>query len=159
MFTSPVTFIWVSLSSGKRMSRITSAGGIIAAKFGEEIRILFIHGRAGLSFPKGKVEEGERIEDAAEREMMEELGLESVEIGAKLGVVTRESTERDGTTNLKDIHLFLAKALGGHIDEHEEEYDWFTIDDALTQMNYEIEADFLRQHRAAIEQNLSTIQH
>jgi 8-oxo-dGTP pyrophosphatase MutT (NUDIX family) len=54
--------------------------------------------------PKGHVKRGETLENAARREIEEELGLTKVEMVCKLGVIERESFERD---EWKIIHFFL----------------------------------------------------
>lgn len=63
-------------------------------------------------FPKGHLEEGERAEDAAIREVHEETGLE-VEILRELGSTRYEFGRRQ--ENRKRVTWFLAKPVGGEI--------------------------------------------
>lgn len=56
---------------------IEAAGGVVKNKAGE---ILLIHRRGFWDLPKGKIEKGETIEEAAVREVEEETGLTNVKI-------------------------------------------------------------------------------
>ncbi len=56
---------------------IEAAGGVVENKNGE---ILLIHRRGFWDLPKGKMEEGETVEEAAVREVEEETGLTNVHI-------------------------------------------------------------------------------
>lgn len=56
---------------------IEAAGGVVENEYGE---ILLIHRRGFWDLPKGKIEKGETVEDAAIREVEEETGLINVSI-------------------------------------------------------------------------------
>jgi 8-oxo-dGTP pyrophosphatase MutT (NUDIX family) len=59
-----------------RFKFLRAAGGIVQAHSGE---ILFIHRLGCWDLPKGKVEDGESLEQAASREITEETGIELLE--------------------------------------------------------------------------------
>ena len=61
---------------GIRTVREVSAGGVMYRKHSDEIQIALIHVRNRWGLHKGHVEEGERIEETALREVREETGLE-----------------------------------------------------------------------------------
>jgi 8-oxo-dGTP pyrophosphatase MutT (NUDIX family) len=61
---------------------IEAAGGVVSNPDGG---VLMIYRRGKWDLPKGKVDDGEAIEDCAEREVMEETGLPQVEIVDKIG--------------------------------------------------------------------------
>ena len=65
---------------------VLSAGAICWRMHGGKPRVLLIRqsGRRDMSFPKGKVERGESLPEAAVRETREETGL-SISLGAPLG--------------------------------------------------------------------------
>lgn len=60
---------------------ITAAGGIA---YNEDNAILMIYRRGKWDLPKGKLDEGEGIEECALREVMEETGLEHLTITEKI---------------------------------------------------------------------------
>jgi len=129
------------------MKREKSAGGIITKKEGDQTLILLVeHRDETYVFPKGHVKEGETLEQTAKREIYEEVGLKDIEIGEKLGVVTRPSVKSDGRIIKKDITLFAIKVNDfNHSDEAEEDYQWFTLEQALNKFRYKEDADFLRK--------------
>ena len=62
---------------------IEAAGGVVRNQEGE---VLLIFKRDHWDLPKGKLDKGESREEAAVREVMEETGLSSVELGEYLGI-------------------------------------------------------------------------
>ena len=61
----------------KRFDKIVAAGGIVYNSEGE---LLLIKRQGKWDLPKGKKDEGEKIEDAAIREVQEECGLKKVKL-------------------------------------------------------------------------------
>jgi 8-oxo-dGTP pyrophosphatase MutT (NUDIX family) len=61
----------------KKLPVITAAGGMV---FNDEREILFIYRNKRWDLPKGKVEDGETLEESAIREVMEETGVNDLEI-------------------------------------------------------------------------------
>lgn len=118
------------------MKKVVSSGGIVVRNNPNKqiLLTIFTHIK-GLGFPKGHVEFGETIEDTAIREVTEETGITELKIIKKLGVITRPATETDGTPVSKDIHMYLmASGKPDFHQEAEEEYGWFDINDAISQM-------------------------
>ena len=83
-----------------------SAGGVIVRPEGETVLVALMRegGRESYSLPKGHVEPGERLEDAARREIEEEAGLRGLVLIGPLGVRERLDFER---TSWKRTHYFL----------------------------------------------------
>ncbi len=129
------------------MKKATSAGGVVIKTEKGEKKVLLIKfaDGTGLGFPKGHIDKGENIKKAALREVKEEAGLSNISIIKKLGVVTRPSIEDDGTRVKKDIHLFLMKTDDYNHIEADENYGWFTIEEAIKKMGFLQEAEFLRR--------------
>jgi len=132
----------------------TSAGGIILREIEGQLKIgLAQHARASKSWvlPKGHVEAGETIEQAALREIYEETGLEHVQLIKHLGTIMRESLKSNGDVEEKTIHLFLAYAPGNSrpqvpLDPRFIEVSWFFPKEAITLLPHESEKAFFREH-------------
>lgn len=90
------------------MKKIIAAGGLVKNSNGE---FLFIFRRGKWDLPKGKVDEGEKIDEAALREVQEECGIADVEIIRPL-TKTHHNYELNGEKILKETHWFLMKTNG-----------------------------------------------
>ena len=66
---------------------IKAAGGIV---LNPDKDILFIYRRGKWDLPKGKLEEGETLEDCAVREVEEECGLKNIILHEFVGITTHE---------------------------------------------------------------------
>jgi 8-oxo-dGTP diphosphatase len=123
-----------------------AAGGIVMDDQG---RMLIVH-RARYddwSFPKGGVDPGETIEQAALREVKEEAGLEC-KIIRKLSSSHYLFKNRKGRTMPKVVHYFLMKATGGGLFTDGEETDearWCGIDEAAKLLSYQGDKDLLSE--------------
>lgn len=98
------------------IERELSAGGIVFRRKGNRILIAMMKDPYGKwTFPKGHVEEGEEIEEAAARETLEELGLEQVRLLEELGKIDiwfKDQYQKKGRLIHKDIHYFLFETPG-----------------------------------------------
>lgn len=134
----------------------TSAGAIILREVKGKLKIaLAQHARATKSWvlPKGHVEAGETIEQAALREVYEETGLDNVQLIKHLGTILRESTKSNGDVEQKTIHLFLAYAPGNGNGRSQTPSDprfigvsWFSPQETIALLPYESERVFFREH-------------
>lgn len=89
--------------------QIEAAGGIVRNQKDE---ILFIFRLGKWDLPKGKIEKGESIREAALREIEEETGLKELEIISKATTTYHTYTERNLTKVLKTTHWFHMIARG-----------------------------------------------
>lgn len=90
------------------MIHTESAGGVVLN--GEGLVLLVSQHGTSWSLPKGHVEAGEELLDAARREIHEESGVSDLELVRPLGSYSRHRLGRDGAeegSELKTIHLFL----------------------------------------------------
>lgn len=94
------------------MKKTTSAGGIILNSKNQIV--LVNHSKGNWNFPKGHVEKGETLEEAAKREIAEETGITNLELIRPIGQYTRFRIGADGTTEIQDelktMHFFLFKS-------------------------------------------------
>ncbi|MCW3113781.1 MAG: hypothetical protein JWR18_2177 [Segetibacter sp.] len=111
-------------------SKIVAAGGIVS---NEENKILFQFRRGKWDLPKGKLEEGETIEDCAVREVEEETGLQNIQLGELLGV-TNHFYKENGKDLEKETHWFTMsvsgdQALVPQLEEDITELKWVSKDE------------------------------
>lgn len=90
------------------MIKIVAAGGIVE---NENREILFQFRRGVWDLPKGKLDDGESIEECAAREVEEETGLKNVELGELLGITTHYYVER-GVEIEKETYWYAMKVKG-----------------------------------------------
>lgn len=90
----------------KEYRYIQAAGGVVYDKSG---RVLMIFRRGRWDFPKGKVEFGEKIEDAALREVEEETGVKAHIVGTKR-VSVFHTYDTYGEKMLKETFWFEMEA-------------------------------------------------
>jgi 8-oxo-dGTP pyrophosphatase MutT (NUDIX family) len=125
-----------------------AAGGVVARLEGERVLIALVREGELLDYilPKGSVEAGEDLQEAARREIEEEAGLSRLEFLAEIGVQERLNYRRKAW---KVIHYFLYLTYqedGQPTDStHGYRCEWFPID-ALPAM-------FWPEQRQLIEQN------
>jgi 8-oxo-dGTP pyrophosphatase MutT (NUDIX family) len=123
-------------------TEILAAGGIVIDKETGTPRVLLVHRPSydDWSFPKGKLEPGETIEEAALREVREESGLDC-RITRKLATLRyRYRTRNEGRLRPKAVHYFLMERVRGDIQVPGEEVDraeWFDFDEAAGRLSYE----------------------
>lgn len=84
-----------------------SAGGIVFRKKGAKIEVLIIQDSYGnIAFPKGHQEKGETLEQAAERETVEEVNIKKIKLISKVGT-TKFWFTFGGEKIHKTLHLYL----------------------------------------------------
>ena len=123
-------------------TEILAAGGIVIDKETGTPRVLLVHRPSydDWSFPKGKLDPGESIEEAALREVREETGLDC-RITRKFATLRyRYRRRKEGRLRLKAVHYFLMERVRGDIQAAGEEVDraeWFDFDEAAGRLSYE----------------------
>ena len=91
-----------------------SAGGLVFKRTGRGIVFaMMVDSYGKWTFPKGHLEAGEQIEEAAARETLEELGLQEIRLIEYLGKIDiwfRDRFVKKGKLIHKNIHYFLFEA-------------------------------------------------
>lgn len=88
---------------------IEAAGGVVSNQNNE---ILFIRRMGRWDLPKGKIEKGESLEQAALREIEEETGLKELILEEFINNTFHIYTERNGDNILKTTYWFRMKYVG-----------------------------------------------
>jgi ADP-ribose pyrophosphatase YjhB (NUDIX family) len=112
----------------KKLVVIQAAGGLV---YTPDNHILLIFRRGKWDLPKGKLDEGETLEECALREVREETGIEQLELEKPL-CVTYHTYHQDGEHILKESHWYLMKTPGKEqltpqTDEDIEQCIWVPI--------------------------------
>ena len=103
-----------------------TAGGIVLGDHGTVALVWSANSQAWL-FPKGKIEEGETLEEAARREIAEETGLTDLEYLDDLGSFVR--LNEDGSPS-KEVNMFLFAAVPHALlspSKEIEKAEWFSL--------------------------------
>ena len=135
-----------------------SAGAFILRAMDGELKVaLAQHNRSEKTWamPKGHVEPGETIEQAALREIYEEAGLLNVRLIKYLGNLLRTRTKSNGDVSLKTVHYYLAYALedgkqSGPTDTSFSSVGWFPPGQALELLYREDERIFFLEQLASL---------
>ena len=135
----------------------TSAGGLVYRGAGEGTMALLggkrrpPNRRLTWGLPKGHVEDGETLAEAALREVREETGVEG-EIECLLGDVRYEFTKRPGTKDAvrirKRVRYYLMRRTGGRIGDRDDELDevrWVPLAEAPTILTFPTERRIARR--------------
>ncbi len=161
-----VSLNWMSHQTENFLSRdklivvqdvIRAAGGVVWRNNNGSIEVVlcvrYLKRTTNLFvLPKGHVESGETIEDAAVREVTEETGL-TVRIGGMRLPSIRYSlrSREDNSSRLKVVYFYLMTEIGGSFLYHDDEFDevaWFPIAEAEKLLTYDNHREVLA---AAIE--------
>lgn len=132
---------------GKKTVRLQSAGGAIFRKG----RILLIRKRSEKLWclPKGQLEEGENIEQAARREMKEETGLRNLRIEQRLcDVEYSYFWPQDNINYQKEAAYFLTRAPGKQKPRLENRFDackWCTERDAQELLHHDNDVHVVKE--------------
>jgi 8-oxo-dGTP diphosphatase len=121
---------------------VRAAGGLIVRRHAGRLEVALVHRpvHQDWSYPKGKLEEGETFEDAAQREVLEETGL----ICHLLRFVGHtDYIDRKGRP--KVVAYWVMSAVGGAFAPNEEvdELRWVDVAAAETLLSYERDRELL----------------
>jgi 8-oxo-dGTP pyrophosphatase MutT (NUDIX family) len=120
----------------------TSAGGLVVDDRDGEAKAALIgrfdrRGRMRWSLPKGHLEPGETVEEAAVREVAEETGIRGRVI-APLGSIDFSFVAEDRRVH-KTVHHFLLRAIGGELSPDDPEVAsvaWVPLGELATRLSY-----------------------
>jgi len=111
------------------VKRRTGAGGVVARLADDKVLIALIrdHGDHEYVLPKGGVEHGETLEQAAVREIEEEAGFNELKLLGELGSCERLAGKKS-VWQTTHYFLFLTTQTAGTPTDHRNwQVDWFEI--------------------------------
>ena len=129
---------------------VRSAGGVVIKGSGGELRVAVMRSGYGTwVFPKGRIEQDESPQQAARRELGEEIGLREAELLGELGE-TEHGYEEQGERYRKRVNWFLYRAgpraeLSPNPDENALDCGWFTPEQALSLLSHGSQRRVLRR--------------
>lgn len=134
-----------SRSKPRPVEREVSSGGIVFRRVDGQVQFaLMLDSYGKWTFPKGHVENGESLEEAAARETLEELGLAQIRLLEPLGKIDiwfRDRFAKKGSLVHKDIHYFLFETtvnaeLYPDPAQHAYEAKWVSVKEVMNASTY-----------------------
>jgi 8-oxo-dGTP diphosphatase len=125
-------------------AEVKASGGVVWRRSGRGIEVALVHRPRydDWSFPKGKLDPGESWEDAALREVEEEIGLR-----CRLGHELPPTSYRDSKGRAKIVRYWMMEPLDGEFaPSHEvDEVRWLAPAEADRLLSYEHDRELLRE--------------
>jgi 8-oxo-dGTP diphosphatase len=121
---------------------VRAAGGLVVRRRSGQLEIALVHRpvHQDWSYPKGKLEEGETFEDAAQREVLEETGLVCHLIRF---VGHTDYTDRKGRPKVVAYWVMAAEAGTFAASEEVDELRWVDVPTAGQLLSYERDRELL----------------
>jgi 8-oxo-dGTP pyrophosphatase MutT (NUDIX family) len=135
--------------TGANVGRIVQAGAIGFKRCANQWCFLLVSARQDPSswiFPKGHVEPGESLEEAALRELREEAGVQG-EVDRPVGTLTFRSGEEEVRVN-----YFLIRAHSERQGEEARRVRWLPLRDALALLTFHDAKDLLQEAAEHLEE-------
>jgi 8-oxo-dGTP pyrophosphatase MutT (NUDIX family) len=124
------------------MAKVEQAGAVIVRSTREDPKILLVTARRNPEnwiFPKGHVEAGEKLEDAAIREAREEAGVDGTVVGAA-GSISFEY----GDNNYR-VHYFVVMTSDNGSEQEGRRARWCKYKQAMKRLTYDETKELLRE--------------
>lgn len=140
------------------MQKERSAGAVVFMPDKKWIRYLLLHYGAGhWDFPKGHVEEGEKEEETAKREVKEETGIEKIDILKGFKEKIHYFYRFEDKLMSKDVVFFLAKSKEEEVKISFEHigFEWLPYEEALERLTFKNAKEILKEANDFLGKNKS----
>lgn len=139
--------------------RQVSAGGVVyrPAAGGAEVVIVRVGPKGRWQLPKGIVDEGEKPEETAVREVREEAGVDARIAGSLDTIEYWYVGNEHGGRRVrfhKFVHLFVLEYTSGDVADHDHEVDearWVPLGEAAEMLAFQSERKAMRQATVLID--------
>jgi 8-oxo-dGTP diphosphatase len=125
-------------------AEVKASGGVVCRRGEDGAEVAVVHRPRydDWSFPKGKLDAGESWEDAALREVWEEIGLQ-----CRLGDELSPTAYRDNKGREKVVRYWLMEPIDGTFEPNDEvdEMRWVRPAEAESLLSYDRDRDLLRE--------------
>jgi ADP-ribose pyrophosphatase YjhB (NUDIX family) len=121
---------------------VQAAGGLIFRRQADQLQILLVHRplQEDWTYPKGKLEEGETLEEAARREVLEETGL-SCRLLRLVGQT--EYIDRKGRPKVVSYWVMLPEHGAFVPNDEVDEVQWLDLPAAERRLSYDRDRELL----------------
>jgi 8-oxo-dGTP diphosphatase len=132
------------MSVDPEAAEVKASGGVVWRRSPRGLEVALVHRPRydDWSFPKGKLDAGEGWEDAALREVQEEVGL-----NCRLGHELPPTSYRDNKGREKVVRYWMMEPIDGEFVPSDEvdEMRWMPAADAGDLLSYEHDRELLRE--------------
>ena len=139
------------LKKGSPTVHQISAGGVVFRGSGAdaEIAIIQTESENRWQLPKGLIDAGETVEEAAVREVREESGVEAKIIEPAQDIEYWFTANYDGERRRyhKMVHFYVMRYLSGSVDDHDHEVAearWVSVTEAVRMLQFKSERDVVQ---------------
>lgn len=124
----------------RKPKEVSAGGGVVTKQGKNKLKVLLIYRKKLWDLPKGKLDKGETIKECAEREVLEELGIDEVTVLDFLDTTTHGYVNR-GYFVVKTTHWYHMKVHTEHFKPQKKEritdVKWFTLSAAIKALGHE----------------------
>ena len=136
---------------------VAAAGGLVLRTGSPTAELLLIFRNGLWDLPKGKQSGNETLDVCAQREVLEETGIERLQIGPYIAA-TRHGYKRDGEYHIKTSHWFAFEGCSSsfmpQMDEGITRVAWMPWEDAQRCIGFATLRDLLRRAYPVMESQI-----
>ncbi len=144
-------------------AKAVSAGGVVFRQQDHRVNVVLILVGPKLRWqlPKGTVNPGEKIEQAAQREVREEAGVEAelIDLIERIEYWFYATHQGRRTRFHKYVYFYLMRFCSGDVNDHDHEVEearWIEINQAIEMLAFDSEREMVRKTRQWLLDNMQS---